>query len=94
MSRYFSDPIIQGTRFGTTNSIERIKSAYRQGSITTKKMVLTNPHRLDTIAGAVLGDSSLWWTIAALSGIGWGLQVPPGTRLIVPTNISDLEGFI
>ena len=57
-------------------------------------MVLTSGHRLDTIAGGVLGDSSLWWTIAVLSGIGWGLQVPPGTRLIVPTNISDIEGFI
>lgn len=94
MSRYLSDPIVQGVRFGTTDSIQRIRSAHRLGSITTKRMVLTNPHRLDTIAGAMLGDSSLWWTIAALSGIGWGLQVPPGTRLIVPTNVNELEGFI
>ena len=94
MSRYINDSVIQGARFGTTESIERIRTAYRQGSIRTRKMILTNPHRLDTIAGSILGESSLWWTIAALSGIGWGLQVPPGTRLIVPTNISDLEGFI
>ena len=94
MSRYISDNIIGGVRFGTTDSIERLRRAYRQGTISTKKMVLTDGHRLDTIAGDILGDPSLWWTIAALSGIGWGLQVPPGTRLIVPTNISDIEGFI
>ena len=94
MSRYINDSIIGGVRFGTTDSIERLRNAHRQGLVSTKKMVLTSGHRLDTIAGGVLGDSSLWWTIAVLSGIGWGLQVPPGTRLIVPTNISEIEGFI
>jgi len=94
MSRYVSDTIIGGRRYGTTDSIDRIRRAYNVGSIRTKKMVLTSGHRLDTIAGGMLGDSSLWWVIAALSNIGWGLQVPPGTRLIVPTNIADLEAFI
>lgn len=94
MSRYINDSVIQGVRFGTTESIQKIRTAHRQGLISTKKIVLTSGHRLDTIAGAMLGDSSLWWTIAALSGIGWGLQAPPGTRLTVPTNINELEGLI
>jgi hypothetical protein len=94
MSRYIRDDMIGNLRFGTTNSIERIRRAHKNGAISTRRMVLKSGQRLDTIAGAVLGDSSLWWTIAALSGIGWGLQVPPGTRLIVPVTAAEVEDFV
>jgi len=32
----------------------------------------------------------LWWIIAALSNIGWNLQVPPGTKITLPTNIQQV----
>ena len=50
--------------------------------------------RLDHLAQDYLGDASLWWVIAAASGIGWGLQIPEGTRLVVPINKEQLGGLI
>ena len=94
MSRYARDSILRNVKYGTTDSIDRVRRAAKNGSIKTRKMVMTYPNRLDTIAGAILGDSSLWWVISALSGIGWGLQVPAGTRIIVPVNREAVEEFI
>ena len=51
--------------------------------------VLEEGERLDTISFEVYGTSSFWWIIAGASGIGWGLQVPPGTLLKIPNNPSE-----
>jgi nucleoid-associated protein YgaU len=56
-------------------------------------MVLKGFERLDTIAGKVYGDATLWWVLAAASGIGWGLQVPPDTIVNIP-NIKQVEQLI
>ena len=50
--------------------------------------------RLDTLANRFLGDGRLWWAIAACSQIGWGLQVPPGTIIKIPVNLSQVFGVI
>ena len=50
--------------------------------------------RLDAIAGRFYGDGRLWWIVAASSGIGWWLQVPPGTRLLIPTDLNQIESVI
>ena len=42
---------------------------------------------MDIIAHSEYGDGRLWWVIAAASGIGWGLQVPPGTIIKMPSNV-------
>ena len=55
---------------------------------------MTDGHRLDTLAGLLLGNAKLWWIIAALSGIGWGLQVPAGTRITYPTDKSDVAEYV
>jgi len=68
----------------------RIYKAVLAGLISVNVKTLEEGERLDTIAGAVYGDSSLWWVIAAASGIGWWLQVTPGTRLRIPTDINDI----
>ena len=46
--------------------------------------------RLDVIAGDYYGDGTFWWVIAAASGIGWSLQVPPGTYLAIPKSLSSI----
>ena len=46
------------------------------------------------IAGDAYNDSSLWWVIAAASGIGWGLQVPPGTVIRIPIDLAQVFGVI
>tara|TARA_B100000900_G_C20578856_1_gene716577 strand:- start:1979 stop:2272 length:294 start_codon:yes stop_codon:yes gene_type:complete len=59
------------------------------GDLRVTERVLEEGERLDTIAQEVYGASSMWWLIAGASGIGWALQVPPGTLLRIPTNASE-----
>lgn len=47
--------------------------------------------RLDILANRYYNDSSLWWVIAQANNIGKGsLYVEAGTRLRIPTNVSDV----
>jgi hypothetical protein len=50
--------------------------------------------RLDSLAGTVYGDASLWWIIASASGIGWGMQVPPGTLIFIPNDPGAAYGVL
>jgi len=83
-------------------SLGRIKSvdssalhkAIEAGHVEFKKLELTSAQRLDTLAGQYYGDSQYWWIIAIASGIGWGLQVPSGTLIRIPTNISQAISYI
>ena len=83
-----------GQGLSTSDNMCRIFNAVQQGSIGFSTIVLEEGQRLDTLAGQIYGDSSYWWVIAAASGIGWGLQVPPGTLLKIPTNIGDVVGLL
>ena len=47
--------------------------------------------RLDHYAYEYYGDAGNWWVIAAASGIGWWLQIPAGTYLVIPTDLSQIE---
>jgi len=87
-SRYRKDTII-GTpqRLSTAAATLRIRQAVNSGALATREFVMTEGQRLDTLAGQLYGDGQLWWVIAAASGIGWWLQVPPGTRILAPTDI-------
>jgi hypothetical protein len=85
LSRYISTPRLGfGAQFGTSASIERIRAAVKDGSISTETILLRGAERLDTLAGAIYGDAGYWWILSAASGIGWGLQVPPGTIIKIP----------
>ena len=77
-----------------SKSSYRINKAVQSGVINCNVKTLEEGERLDTIAGSVYNDSSLWWVIAAASGIGWGLQVPPGTIIKIPINLSQVFGVI
>jgi len=71
-----------------------IYNAVESGRISYSVRIMESGERLDTLAGVTYGDSSLWWIIAAASGIGWGLQVPPGTVLRIPDNSSEVAGLL
>lgn len=93
ISRHRSDSLIpNGT--GTSSAMRNIRDAVRQGSLSFSVVILKENQRLDHVAFSAYGDSRLWWVIAAASGIGWWLQVPPGTRLRVPTDISRIEELV
>tara|TARA_Y100000591_G_C21489801_1_gene524537 strand:- start:51 stop:224 length:174 start_codon:yes stop_codon:yes gene_type:complete len=56
--------------------------------------MLKEAQRLDTIAAESYGDARLWWVIAAASNIGWGLQVPPGTKLSIPIDLAQIGDLV
>jgi hypothetical protein len=93
-SRYKSDnKTNRGNSFGTAKMCNKLRAAHEAGNLSTKVVIIGSNARLDHVAFSYLGDPSYWWAIAALSGIGWGLQVPAETRLIVPTSINQIKGL-
>ena len=74
--------------YATSDLIAKIFFAVDNGTIATSTHVVKQGERLDTIAGRVYGSGTMWWVIAAASGIGWGTQVPPGTLVRIPTDLS------
>lgn len=87
MTRYSNSPIIKaGTTYGTQTNIDRLRQLYSSGGLTATQYVLKEGERIDHVAGKFLGDSTMWWAIAAISSIGWGLQCPPGTLLNIPNK--------
>lgn len=85
-SRQARTPILNfGTTYGTGRAREAIQAALKNGQLSTsKRIIVRGAERLDTIAGEVYGDSRYWWILAAASNIGWGMQIPPGTIVLVP----------
>jgi len=93
ISRYsFNTKINTGDKdlLGTNLISPSLYRAVSDGLIKVSTRILEDGERLDTIANSVYGDSSYWWVIAAASGIGWPLQVPPGTYLSVPTDLNEV----
>jgi len=94
-SRYITTPILnRGKNFGTNKLNRKIYLACEYEAISCKIAVLAEGQRLDHIAGKEYGDSSLWWIIAAASGIGWGLQCPAGTMIRIPVNPDEIYEII
>lgn len=88
-SRYANDlPRDSNSRLGMANAVNSIRIAIRNGDLPViRTIIASGADRMDTLAGVVYGDAKYWWLIAAASGIGWGLQVPPGTVI----NVLDLR---
>tara|TARA_B100000214_G_C23397970_1_gene370294 strand:- start:21 stop:320 length:300 start_codon:yes stop_codon:yes gene_type:complete len=91
VGRYTFAAAIDGGR-GKSNP--RISSKINLGvvtgaiPVTTRKIGLNE--RLDAISLDAYGSASYWWVIAAASGIGWGMQVPPGTIIRIPVNLGQI----
>ena len=94
-SRYENDTTVRGGKILATNqALQNIRAGIQNGSISFTEVVLTESERLDIIAGRSYGDGRLWWLIAAASGIGWWLQAPAGTRIIVPTDLAEVQAVL
>ena len=93
--RYVRDgTVLGGKAFGTSAAVNAIRQNIRQANISFTVQNLAEAQRLDVLAGEVYGDASLWWVIAAASDIGWALQVPPGTFLRIPTDLSEIGDLV
>ena len=95
MRRYARTPRINaGRMYGTSRGAYTIYRGVQSGQINASRYVSKEGERLDILAGRNYGDGRLWWVIAAASGIGWSLQVPPGTVLYVPSNLGQIAGVV
>ena len=93
-SRYSFSKKIKDGQLITAADTFKINVAIRYGQVPYETIILEQGQRLDHIAGAAYGDGTLWWIIAAASGIGWGMQCPPGTIIKIPINPTDAYGAI
>lgn len=94
LRRYNRTPIIvYGKKYGTNTAIPTIRNNIELGNIPVQTYITKENERLDIIAGKYYGNGALWWLIAAASGVGWGLQVPPGTILKIP-DFNVVEKYI
>lgn len=95
LSRYsFSNRIKNNRYYGTSNVNHLICSAIKQNRISYQVLTLAEGTRLDHLAYAYYKDSSLWWIIAAASGIGYGLQLPPGRLIYIPSNLNEVYDLL
>ena len=95
LSRYaFSKKLKNSKYYGTSKVSQKIYRAVKRNNIKYKTIILAEGQRLDHIAAIAYQNSDLWWVIAAASGIGWGLQVPPGTSIRIPSNLNDVYNIL
>lgn len=91
-SRYTLTPKINfGFQYGTSDSIANIRNAISNGLIQTKTIFLQEVIRLDVLAGQYYGDARYHWLIACASNVGWILQVPPNTQIVIPNLEQSLR---
>lgn len=94
MRRYTRDQKISGGLLQTAQSAVVLRRALEFGLIQVETIVLQDSQRLDHIAYEKLGNPHDWWIIAALSGIGWGMQLPPGTILKIPVDLNTVAALV
>lgn len=95
VSRYTrSSQLNFGKSYGSNKLARKIFLACETGTLSCEVVILSERQRLDQLAGDRYGDSSLWWIIAAASGIGWALQLPPGTLIRIPKNPNEAYNYI
>ena len=86
--------ILARTTIATSVIGTRIYKGVTEGDIRCSTYIIKENERLDHVAAKKYGASTMWWVIAAASGIGWGLQVPPGTILRIPTSAGQIISLL
>ena len=94
MKRYTRDQRIRGGKLQSARAVMLIRRAHEFGLIPTMSIKIKEEQRLDHLAFEHLGDSGLWWVLSALSNIGWGLQVPAGTIVKIPVDVSSIQSIV
>ena len=94
MKRYKRDQRISGGLLQTAQAVTTLRRAKEFNLLSLRKIILSDSKRLDHIAYKELGDPHAWWVIAALSDIGWGMQLPPGTILYIPTDMRTVKQLV
>ncbi len=85
--RYYFTPTTNNKLINTTTLTTAIFTAVDSGQIPSQLYQIESSERLDHIAYRSYGDGTLWWIIAAASGIGWPSQLAAGTYIRIPTDL-------
>lgn len=95
LTRYRQSSLINGGRaIGTNTARVKLYNAVQSNEISSTVYITKQGDRLDRLAGEFYGDGTLWWVIAAASGIGWFLQIPAGVVLAIPTDINEVNRVV
>ena len=95
MNRYSQNTLINGgTGLSTSRLIPIVRRLRDSGQIKYRQRVLKDGERLEHLAAQELGSSQLWWVLAAMSDIGWPMQLPPGTVVNIPTSLGHLSQLL
>ena len=95
IGRYtYISKVVGKNALSTPSSHRKIYNAVISGRLLFKSHTTQGVERLDQVAGKFYGSASYWWIIAAASGIGWNVQVPAGTLIRIPTNLSQILNVI
>jgi len=97
LSRYqFTKRITVGNKtiIGTNRTSKKIYKAVLTGNLPVTNYTLKEGERLDTLSFQAYGNGSYWWVLAAASGIGWPMQVPPGTIISLPKSLDAVIKFL
>ncbi len=94
MRRYTKDKRIRGGKLETAKTVTALRRARDYGLVSTREIILKESQRLDHLAHEHLGNSRFWWVLAALSDIGWGLQLPPGTVVRIPVDMRVIQTIV
>ena len=93
--RYARTSLLKGGKhYATPRGCTVIRKGVERGMVETMEYISAEYERLDHLAGKFYGNGALWWVIAAASGIGWGLQVPPGTLILIPKRLNQINALI
>ena len=90
VSRYAFTSRLDTNTFASTDISSKIYLACELGLMPCTSYTMQTGQRLDHIAASAFGDNKLWWIIAAASGIGWALQVQPGTLIRIPQDLNSI----
>lgn len=94
MKRYRIDRTLSSEKLATAEATVRIRRALELNLLPYREVIIRESQRLDHLAYLHLGNADHWWVLAAMSGIGWGMQVPPGTVIKVPENLSTIQAML
>ena len=98
MNRYKNNTIFNGNsllgtkpKYATNDLCTTIYNDCRSGKVKTEQITFNEGDRLDYLAQKYYNNGLDWWIIAAASGIGWWLQINPGTIITIPTDIKQFK---
>lgn len=93
-SRYAFTKRLNGKLIATTDITSQIFFSAQSNQIGYNFATLRQGERIDHLAAKQYGDATLWWVIAAASGVGWSAQCPPGTVLRVPSDLNQIFNLL